>query len=1190
MEQLLLSSLLTPIASLSPNIEHLERRYVRAVVILLWPYSSSTKQCGLLLSEPDFRLRGLKGQIKAIFHNGAAEAVARSKIAIGDIICLSLDRTAWKASDNGRSDPVHGTEWDIEFSDRVLLEVYRESKHFDTVDFTSITIEPLDGTLHKATSQSLFPVPRSPSPLNENGHIWSSPAFARSLPTSMITDGVEEDGFMLGRGRKRTKFGRLSSEWVFLDSPPSPIEIDTGSLEDGVSEDSNAEDHVSTDMPSPPVVTGTNNLAVNQQAQEEGLHPTPNPSSSPNFMATVSPRSHDGVTHVDEIATSSVTPSLSTLDSASSFVNARRTASEPEPAHEIVPTISKASKDQPTEHTQAVISRDMLPENSDIGRIEKSQQSILDYQESISRSPVLSIHPPYEVTISNEGIFTGGNDSTPSPGASEDVEEYIRSPSIPVGDSESGHSQYWSEPAAEATMERDLGETVRLESAWAESWDDESEVPTNEEIESVSSRLLSNDEVERHSENDFGTSIIHDDFKHEMPTGTFNGTPYPQEVIVLDSDDSESDASHSDVTPSNAPQDGIGDRFPEESASRDSFVSTTDVESEPHQRAFSVVSMSQEKGDSDSEPDAQEGQNFIRTNEIQRWSRSASSASESVGDIGESSLLGTDSEISPESKDPVSHADSSFAIDPALFLDGAGADLPLERPIYGNIQTLTPRDTQETCTSHYQPPVPTARASHVMPTPEISQETQISRPSFSSLYGTETEPTFNSVLEGSLEGIRPNIAEIQDNALQSPNRAIRKGAALLERDSLFDDDAPPKGTDAEDASHRKASTQDRSLEPSSVVSSPIADTPIQHHGHPSGHTSGFRTKLSYFCPLSLLAGNFHQPTDTISAIFSVSPVSKARGVPSNHFITLHITDSSMAGDLVCAQVFCKSKTQLPVCTQGDIILLRNFKVQSIDHKMMLNSMDDSSWAVFVQGAVENVQMNGAPVEFAEEERAYVAGLRQWYLDSGAALVAKKMPRSGDSRSVETSSSIAPSESGSTSSRGRGDIFKKYRRKRKSTPRLTVHELRGGRRYLDVGSPSDKESIHELRDGTAVLDTLAQHSDDTNYGLELAQQSIIYWSHEANQEFNIRNEKVVSIMIDHKKNTFDENEAKPQKDRGQTLPCLSSSSTSNMPLKSTQDRSKSVHAVEHIGLPELLSFFIPTQYLRHMTQPSSSEGR
>lgn len=234
---------------------------------------------------------------------------------------------------------------------------------------------------------------------------------------------------------------------------------------------------------------------------------------------------------------------------------------------------------------------------------------------------------------------------------------------------------------------------------------------------------------------------------------------------------------------------------------------------------------------------------------------------------------------------------------------------------------------------------------------------------------------------------------------------------------------------------------------------------------PNINAIGLRSRLSYFFPLSTLADNFNKMTDTISVVISCSKISQSHKGPREYYTTLHLTDLSMSGITVCAQFFRRTKSSLPIAEKGDIILLRDFKVQSMDHKMMLLSMAASAWAVFRGGSDTDVQMNGSPVEFGQEEQEYVATLRQWYQEEGEQLAEKHEYLTVARGNTETSSSISSATS-SSPSRGKGGIFKKYTRPKKPRHRrITIHELRDGRRYAEVGSPADKDMIHELRDGT-----------------------------------------------------------------------------------------------------------------------------
>ena len=113
------SSASIPIAQISPALDRLEQHSIRAVVTLVWPYSSATKTLSLLLSEVDFRLRRAKGQVKVIFYGAVAEKVAKSKVGIGDEVALSLNGSRLVNNETTGN----CVAWDVHFDDRVLLEV-----------------------------------------------------------------------------------------------------------------------------------------------------------------------------------------------------------------------------------------------------------------------------------------------------------------------------------------------------------------------------------------------------------------------------------------------------------------------------------------------------------------------------------------------------------------------------------------------------------------------------------------------------------------------------------------------------------------------------------------------------------------------------------------------------------------------------------------------------------------------------------------------------------------------------------------------------------------------------------------------------------------------------------------------------------------------------------------------------------
>ncbi|GAD96848.1 hypothetical protein NFIA_038740 [Paecilomyces variotii No. 5] len=243
---------------------------------------------------------------------------------------------------------------------------------------------------------------------------------------------------------------------------------------------------------------------------------------------------------------------------------------------------------------------------------------------------------------------------------------------------------------------------------------------------------------------------------------------------------------------------------------------------------------------------------------------------------------------------------------------------------------------------------------------------------------------------------------------------------------------------------------------------------------PDRKARGLRSAHSYFAPLATLFDLFNSVIDTISVVAETSPVPRSTSGPRDQFLTLQLTDPSMAGTTLSAQIFRPDKTALPAVEEGDVILLRNFKVRTFNHSMMLLSTDTSAWAVFNSGADEARATAGAPVEHDPEEHSYADSLREWYREDGAAMVADyRLQSSIDRASREDTplSSAAISDTGSIDSalrESRSDSLsstQRSRRNRRSNRRITIHELRDGTRYTEVGSPSGKESIHELRDGT-----------------------------------------------------------------------------------------------------------------------------
>ncbi|KAH7324062.1 hypothetical protein BKA65DRAFT_555722 [Rhexocercosporidium sp. MPI-PUGE-AT-0058] len=224
-----------PIAQLSPEIAAPATRAIRAVVTLTWPYSSATGSVAFLLSEPDFRLRRTRGQVRVRFSGSSAKAVAASGIASGDEVIVCLDGVEWISDDATVVTPGRGIEYELKFSERLLLQFTQQ----DSEEVKKIDLD------HPPLAEPVVAPARIPSPEPEQpllptitpsinrtiigtkiGDEWSSPAFIKRARTSYgslfepeYDIFAEEDGSIPGKGRKRT---RLSSTWRYASRSPTP--------------------------------------------------------------------------------------------------------------------------------------------------------------------------------------------------------------------------------------------------------------------------------------------------------------------------------------------------------------------------------------------------------------------------------------------------------------------------------------------------------------------------------------------------------------------------------------------------------------------------------------------------------------------------------------------------------------------------------------------------------------------------------------------------------------------------------------------------------------------------------------------------------------------------------------------------------------------------------------------------------
>ncbi|KAL2370186.1 hypothetical protein, variant 2 [Blastomyces gilchristii SLH14081] len=1216
----LVSATPTPLAHLSPSLDRLKERHIRAVVILLWPYSSYTKQFSLLISEPDFRLRDRKGQVRVSFHGASAEAVAKSQVSIGDTVVLSLDGARWQNQDADISTPGKSIDWDLSFSKRLLLEVYRDSELLTTVKVEPPQVERLciDGTV-PTTPNRLSSAPQAQRNGEHAGLVtdnWASPAFSQkfsgsfgSLSSLAFNPLEEEDGYIWGRGRKRTKFSRPSSEWTFVDTPPSPppaaadawededLELDDGEQEDVTLEeypsqgdtvpnsqttvhaDSKSQDngrlletqtidnftpptalnisstfsttfdhslpdgsaHIFTQnsnwdtthsqQPTVTPFTSFGNSFVQDQpiVDHEATAKPPPLTLSPLTSATSSPEILEGTSHEATPSSSPISTQLHVHDTtASQLVTtqhgiAGQTSEEvgsqdeamvngPEGVHHLLDhradNNARPSPPTPVVDLDSQGSFDQEATEPDhvarVTSVEEREADLTELEEA-ERQAALAMSQG----LSGQGYDVDQEMTDQDGEGEEEIEEYVEGTARePL---EEGREELMEEKFEKIFEQRvsrkpteDLEEELvelqeELEERMEEERLGEGEHEEGEE-EGEDIEIYSDDEIghsvsensselESEEEYDEGSELeseLGPDEDTLPPRPTYLAVPRaPPEIIVLDSDDDEGAPvvtfapQHVEIPSSDVPRqpsDTELSNSPPQDLTTISFKPHGEFGADTRQETGESTAVTNLLGGDIVPPNLEPSASFDETPQQETIGYMAQAALHIEAEPAATDHEGEDTSEKSGDLNGFRHASPSFS-------SGSMSDRELEAKLHlsDNIaidpQLYQPKKQKSPSTRPKTPGSVDHGPSHegafdingwkerrvsLSPDAKDPSETRIETPKSADI------PSSPPSLEARLAEDELVTSQLFRDMEEQSRRENLQTPEFVDEQPL-PIPQPPKNEEAENASVDVAVKADidmrkgKSVDHADAIKTAELESPTVLQ--PNTNARGLRSRLSYFFPLSTLADNFNKMTDTISVVISCSKISRSRKGPREYHTTLHITEPSMSGITVCAQMFRKTKSSLPTAEKGDVILLRDFKVQSMDHKMMLISMTTSSWAVFPGGNDTDVQMNGPPVEFGIEEQEYVASLRQWYEEEGEQLAKKHEYLALARGSTETSSSISTSTSGSPSS-SRGNIFKKYARPKRSRHRqITIHELRDGRRYAEVGVSADKETIHELRDGT-----------------------------------------------------------------------------------------------------------------------------
>ncbi|TQS35283.1 hypothetical protein Golomagni_04301 [Golovinomyces magnicellulatus] len=219
-----------PIAQLSPALASIASQSIEAVVTLTWPFSSASSSITFLLSEPDFRFRRDKGQVRVQFSGSCGKIITKARVSSGDRLIVSLEGVEWVQDDLNMTVPGNSIEYKLRFSERLLLQFQREGQNeIQKICIDHPPREDVASSSDIPNSEPEYILRSAESPKKSDNllfsqnfiedDLYSSPAFLKrarmsygSLFDSDLNEFSEADGTVQGFGRKRT---RLSSTWGY---------------------------------------------------------------------------------------------------------------------------------------------------------------------------------------------------------------------------------------------------------------------------------------------------------------------------------------------------------------------------------------------------------------------------------------------------------------------------------------------------------------------------------------------------------------------------------------------------------------------------------------------------------------------------------------------------------------------------------------------------------------------------------------------------------------------------------------------------------------------------------------------------------------------------------------------------------------------------------------------------------------
>ena len=1078
------------ISELSPTHPQDDLRYLEAEIVLVWPYSSSSRSLSLLLASRNIRARKSKGQVKVTFGGGCAGDIALTRLGIGDVVKLSLQHAEWVHTGDEVSTPGKKIEWDLRFSTSVTLRASRGETLLGEVVFV--------GREESETRQS-EEQPRNTGPV-VNGHTeairrlekleLSSPAFSHSNRRSggtfidaSLDPFADDDGFILGKGRKRTKFARSSGSWRLAeDSSDSQDEVQVASrlttevVDSIVISDAEAS---TSPTPSEPVTPTRRPITSPARREDLTIQMPPPPLLTPRrpFVDT----SKEGVV-AEQSPDTETTPRLLPVASPSLpmvYPLVKRSGAsvgffgQPDgmtselDASAVIKDGSH--KERPPKDTQPEYISLITPDEETFGSDVMPQFGQHD-EDSIQDIPMNEDRAAIDVTAPQESFFTDSSNEQPDPLQFHDH-----------ADQDSERVDLLQVPRSVTAEDEDMYRSARLipELGALQPYVNDREL---QEISEANPRLQDVTIVEAPETIQINEVEITSSFGLDMD-------------MVVEDKSSEVLIDVSQHTQTLSP------------AFVDTLDGGRDLIAHNPERDHNLLTHSD------------------LSSAVQLQNRTQLDGT--VVDLEEQSLRGPEGESHP----------STESRDHLISPDGIGVEdevrnqsivLPPSPVATQDEMQLPDRDTQEATVAIQLPR-----------TPDQTQEKDRSREMAAVAASSPEQPHLHEEV----------VTEDQPLALETPAiKTTKRSRQSLSLQHISQTSSPyftPRRSARMHSSPQPSSPRRKENLPPvtspqipAPSKKPVSPLPPRTNGVVKEKTRrlsglaenyGLTTPSSYYPPLATVDEFFAANIDVLAiCTVDVKEPQRAKTGAKDYHCTYQIVDPSLASrEEVVAQIFRPYKTALPRASRGSVVLFRNMKVQSQKRKCMLLSTESSSWAVFshpehtyTKASMLGVTITGPPIEYGPSERLGAIDLMQWWDGEGAmqhCLLKDSHQKSTNGTSaIESQENLEMSPARSTTKVAPTPLRRSTRRGNRTdnhgnagdpnpdmveiraqsssdvspvSQKLSavdgsesrrspsvIHELRDGTKYVDE-NPEDRKRrgtrgeslIHELRDGTSYID-------------------------------------------------------------------------------------------------------------------------